>query len=67
MQAIHPILFNRVMRLPSSLRREVLEYAGSASLADDQIRSLLDDICNVIENEHLARPRISPLGRLRAG
>lgn len=39
------------MRLPSSLRSEVLEYAGAASLADDQIKSLLDDICDMIEKE----------------
>ncbi|MBL3595631.1 hypothetical protein JMM63_08610 [Rhodovulum sulfidophilum] len=51
MRPMHPILFNRVMRLPSSLRSEVLEYAGAASLADDQIKSLLDDICDMIEKE----------------
>ncbi|MCW2303194.1 hypothetical protein M2324_001587 [Rhodovulum sulfidophilum] len=63
---MHPILFNRVMRLPRSLRSEVLEYAGAASLADGQIKSLLDDICALIEKEGQTGTGTCLTGRLHA-
>lgn len=38
------------MRLPTPVRTEILEYAGSAQVEDAQLRSLLDDAVARIEN-----------------
>lgn len=44
MKAIHPNLFNQVMRLPAGIRADLLEFLGATPVEDAQLRQMIDDI-----------------------
>lgn len=41
---IDPATFSRLMRLPDGLRYEVLEFAGAASLNNEQLDQLIAEV-----------------------
>lgn len=53
MRSIHPNLFAQVMRLPASMRADLLEFLGATPVEDAQLRLLLTDATARIQDANL--------------
>jgi hypothetical protein len=52
-RSIDPNLFTRLMWLPDAIRVDLLEFLGSAPIADIHLSDLIERISAQIENERL--------------
>ena len=50
-RSIDPNLFTRLMRLPDAIRVDLLEFLGSAPIADIQLSDLIEKISAQIEQD----------------
>lgn len=56
MHKINPGLFTQLMRLPDSIRADLLEFVGGTPVADVQLQQIIEGISARLASEHQGRP-----------